>query len=84
MKLAVGIHFSFSSSLSKVVDVRASLEWKTLFGIEGNLCEVGLAGGAESELYVIRCGMRGVGVWVGDSPGHEEGTGLEAINSSPT
>jgi hypothetical protein len=83
MKLAVGINFSFSSSLSKVVDVRALLVGKTLSAVEGNLCEAGLAGSAESMLCVIRCGIHAVGVWDGDSPFHEEGTGLEAIRSSP-
>jgi len=84
MKLAVGIHFSFSSSLSRVVDVRALLARKPLSGAEEKFWEMGLEGGTESMLYAIRCGIQGVGVVDRDSPGHEEGTGLGVVKSSPT
>ena len=83
MKPAVEIHFSFSSSLSKVVDVRVLLARKTLSAAGGNLCEVGVAGSAGSTLFAIRCGIQAVGVLDGDSAFHEEGTGLEATKSSP-
>jgi len=81
MELAVGIHFSFSPSQSKVVDVRAVPVWKTLSAVEGKFCEAGLAGGTESVLQAIRWGTRGVGVVDRDFR-HEEGTRLEAIESS--
>lgn len=64
MKLAVGIHFSFSS-LSRVVDACVLPTRKTLSAVERNFCELG--GGAGSTLHTIRCGIQAEGVLDGDS-----------------
>lgn len=82
MKLAVGIHFSFSSSLSGVVDVSGLLTRKILSAGRENFRKMGLTGSAESTLYVVGCWIQPVGVLDGDSACHEEGTGLEVVRSS--
>jgi hypothetical protein len=79
MKPAVDIHFSFSSSLYKVVGIRVLLTRRTLSAAGGDLCEVGVTGSAESVLF----NLQAVGVLDGDSAFHEEGTGLEVTESSP-
>jgi len=83
MDPAVLINFSFSSFLSRVVRARALPTRRTLSAVEGNFCEAGLAGGAASTLYTIRCGTQAEWVLGGDSPCHEEGTGLDANKVSP-
>lgn len=56
---------------------------KTLSTGKENFRGAGLAGSEESMLYVIRWGIQAEGVSDGDSPCHEEGTGLEVTKSSP-